>query len=69
MVKFKTKQFESLDTFLQWLDDIEDRVIILNTVKTTVFVATYVEFATGPVKYLASPGNDRAAWNLLDTVD
>ncbi len=66
---FKTKQFNSLDDFLQWLDDVDDRVIVLNTVKTNVFVATYAEAPGAPARFNAASENKRGVWRLLNPAD
>lgn len=65
----KTKQFNSLGEFLQWLDDVDDRVIVLNTVKTNVFVATYAEATAPPARFNATSENKRGAWRLLNPAD
>lgn len=66
---FKTKQFSSLDEFLQWLDSADDRVIVLDTVRTNVFVATYAEVAAAPSRFNAASENKRGVWRLLNPAD
>lgn len=56
-MSIRTKVFESLEDFLEWFDQVADKVLITQTIYTTTITVVYSDYAFDKVS-LALPRLD-----------